>query len=32
LNGFENRSFADLVAEAGGLQILNDGLLSGFLF
>ena len=32
LNGFANRSFADLVADAGGLQILNDGLLPGFLF
>lgn len=32
LDGFQNRSFADLVAEARGLQILNDGLLSGFLF
>ena len=32
LNGFEDRTFADLVTKASRLEILNDGLLSGFLF
>jgi hypothetical protein len=31
LNGFEDRAFADFVTKASRLQILNDGLLSGFL-
>ncbi len=32
LNSFDYSAFADLVAQAGGLEILDDRLLSGFLF
>jgi hypothetical protein len=32
LDRFDDRAFADLVTEASRLEILDDGLLSGFLF
>jgi hypothetical protein len=32
LDGFENDAFADLVAEAGRFEILDDRLRSGLLF
>jgi hypothetical protein len=31
-DGFEHGTFADLVAQARRFEILDDGLLSGFLF
>ena len=31
LNGFDHRAFADFIAKAGRLEILDDGLLAAFL-
>jgi hypothetical protein len=32
LDGFDHGTFADLVADAGGFEVFDDRLLSGFLF